>query len=583
MNRLYSILACTALIAISSCTVKEEMAVQATRLPSFYGTVENLEGDFGTKAFIDSDDNLSYWNDGDLVSIFYANTRNKKYTYIGFDGTVSGRFDPVAEDDFGAGEEITSGLNYAIYPYDDYNACQRNGTLIIPFPKEQTYKHPDGIGVYPILIAKSETKNLPFKHAAGYLGFQLYGTDVNVASITLQSKGGEPLSGAPDVTYDDSGNPVVTFMGRKNDDPSCTVIYNPAIPLDASEDGAKTFWITLPPTILSQGITLIVKDTNGGVYTRESTLGEIKRNQTQRTNPIEVIPVIQTIPVESITVEPTNLTLIMTETESATLTATVLPEDATDPTVTWSSDNEEVATVDANGVVTAHKAGSAIITATAGEKTATCPVTVHNSISFRFYLTPVDAEINYGETVTYVAHLITTTNGEAVETDVTSEATWDSSDKNVATIAAGTATAVGGGETTISATFDPGGGALTTEVVLTVKDIVTYALKISPTTDDQPVVIIGKTQPFTLTLVTTTNDKAAESDITTSADWSISGDAAILTNNTATGVKEGKVTITGSFKPEGATEPLTASAELTVNKDPNHAGDQTPVEEEEEL
>ncbi|MBR4229077.1 MAG: Ig domain-containing protein [Bacteroidales bacterium] len=298
---------------------------------------------------------------------------------------------------------------------------------------------------------------------------------------------------------------------------------------------------------------------------------------------MEVIPEIQTIPVESITVEPPVLTLIMTETESATLTATVLPEDATDPTVTWSSDNEEVATVDANGVVTAHKAGSAIITATAGEKTATCPVTVHNSISFRFYLTPVDAEINYGETVTYVAHLITTTNGEAVETDVTSEATWASSDKNVATIAAGTATAVGGGQTTISATFDPGGGALTTEVVLTVKDIVTYALKISPTTDDQPVVIIGKTQPFTLTLVTTTNDKAAESDITTSADWSISGDAAILTNNTATGVKEGKVTITGSFKPEGATEPLTASAELTVNKDPNHAGDQTPVEEEEEL
>jgi hypothetical protein len=298
---------------------------------------------------------------------------------------------------------------------------------------------------------------------------------------------------------------------------------------------------------------------------------------------MEVIPEIQTIPVESITVEPPVLTLIMTETESATLTAKVLPADATDPAVTWSSDNEEVATVDANGVVTAHKAGSAIITATAGEKTATCPVTVHNSISFRFYLTPVDAEINYGETVTYVAHLITTTNGEAVETDVTSEATWASSDKNVATIAAGTATAVGGGQTTISATFDPGGGALTTEVVLTVKDVVTYALNISPTTDEQPVVIIGKTQPFTLTLVTTTNGKAAESDITTSADWSISGDAAILTNNTATGVKEGKVTITGSFKPEGATEPLTASAELTVNKDPNHAGDQTPVEEEEEL
>lgn len=583
MNRLYSILACTALIAISSCTVKEEMAVQATRLPSFYGTVENLEGDFGTKAFIDSDDNLSYWNDGDLVSIFYANTRNKKYTYIGFDGTVSGRFDPVAEDDFGAGEEITSGLNYAIYPYDDYNACQRNGTLIIPFPKEQTYKHPDGIGVYPILIAKSETKNLPFKHAAGYLGFQLYGTDVNVASITLQSKGGEPLSGAPDVTYDDSDNPVVTFMGRKNDDPSCTVIYNPAIPLDASEDGAKTFWITLPPTILSQGITLIVKDTNGGVYTRESTLGEIKRNQTQRTNPIEVIPVIQTIPVESITVEPPGLTLIMTEKESATLTAKVLPEDATNPTVTWESDNEVVATVDANGVVTAHKSGTANITASAGDKSTICPVTVKDKVSYDFSLTPDEKVINYGEELTYVAELITTTNGTAVTSYPA--ATLISDAEGVVKIDGLKVTGAKDGTTTITASFTPEGAAdaVTAEATLTVKSVVTYALAITP--NENVVVYVGKTRPFALTLTTTTNGTAVESDVTDAATWSSSNtDAATIAAGVATGKKDGSTTtITAKYTPDGSSEELSVSVELKVNKDPNHAGDPTPVEGEEQL
>lgn len=49
--------------------------------------------------------------------------------------------------------------------------------------------------------------------------------------------------------------------------------------------------------------------------------------------------------------------------------------------VTWSSDKEEIATVDANGMVTAVAMGTAIITAKAGDKTATCEVTVTPGLS----------------------------------------------------------------------------------------------------------------------------------------------------------------------------------------------------------
>ena len=80
-----------------------------------------------------------------------------------------------------------------------------------------------------------------------------------------------------------------------------------------------------------------------------------------------------TVPVEAITLDKDSLTL--TAGTSETLTASVSPEDATDKTVTWTSDNDAVATV-ADGVVTAVAAGTATITAKAGEKTATCVVTV---------------------------------------------------------------------------------------------------------------------------------------------------------------------------------------------------------------
>ena len=65
--------------------------------------------------------------------------------------------------------------------------------------------------------------------------------------------------------------------------------------------------------------------------------------------------------------------------KSQTLTATVTPKDATNKKVRWSSDNEAVATVSEDGVVTAVAGGTAVITATThdGLFTATCTVTVN--------------------------------------------------------------------------------------------------------------------------------------------------------------------------------------------------------------
>lgn len=61
---------------------------------------------------------------------------------------------------------------------------------------------------------------------------------------------------------------------------------------------------------------------------------------------------------------------ILTTGSGWTLRATVLPENAADKTIRWTSDNEAVATVDENGVVTARSAGTAVLTARCGNATA---------------------------------------------------------------------------------------------------------------------------------------------------------------------------------------------------------------------
>lgn len=80
------------------------------------------------------------------------------------------------------------------------------------------------------------------------------------------------------------------------------------------------------------------------------------------------------IPVTGISIEE-GATAEVEEGKTVTLTAKVKPDNATDKTVTWTSSNKAIATV-ADGVVTGVAAGQAVITAKAGDKEATCTVTV---------------------------------------------------------------------------------------------------------------------------------------------------------------------------------------------------------------
>ena len=87
----------------------------------------------------------------------------------------------------------------------------------------------------------------------------------------------------------------------------------------------------------------------------------------------ECVITVAPIGLESIALDKETLSLKVFE--SATLSAKLTPENATNPVLVWKSDNEEVATVD-NGVVTAHKTGEALVTVSFDGKSASCKVVV---------------------------------------------------------------------------------------------------------------------------------------------------------------------------------------------------------------
>ena len=168
----------------------------------------------------------------------------------------------------------------------------------------------------------------------------------------------------------------------------------------------------------------------------------------------ECVVTVNPVVVTGVTLDRTEVTV--EEGKVVKLVATVLPDSATDKTVSWSTSNPDVATVDHNGIVKGVAAGTATITVTTtdGGKTATCAVTVteHQVVHVdSVTLDKTKADVNVGKTVRIVP---TVAPDNADDKSVT----WKSSDEKIATVDKdGNVKGVAVGSATITATTVDGG------------------------------------------------------------------------------------------------------------------------------
>lgn len=153
---------------------------------------------------------------------------------------------------------------------------------------------------------------------------------------------------------------------------------------------------------------------------------------------------------------------------SELLTAAVLPENADDRTVTWSSSDPEVASVE-NGKVSALSLGEAVITATAGNLSAECTVTVKGPDVESVTLDMEELMIKKGQTAVLTA---TVTPADADFGSLL----WESSDESVATVDNGKVTAVEVGSAVIKVTA----GNKTARCTVYVSDAETESITVSP-------------------------------------------------------------------------------------------------------
>ena len=206
--------------------------------------------------------------------------------------------------------------------------------------------------------------------------------------------------------------------------------------VELTEGGTQTINVTVSPSnatdktvsFSSDNTSVATVDSNGkitavGPGTATITVTTKDGNKTAK---VTVTVAAAAVKVESVTLDKDKIEL--TAGESAALSASVLPVDASNKSVTWSSSDETVVTVDQKGVLAAVAEGTATITVTTadGGKTASCEVTVKELAVEGITIEPAAASLMEGTTLQLTA--------KVSPADASQEVEWASQNPDVATV-----------------------------------------------------------------------------------------------------------------------------------------------------
>ena len=238
----------------------------------------------------------------------------------------------------------------------------------------------------------------------------------------------------------------------------------------------------------------------------------------------------EVVPVTEITLNTTYLELLKDGTSQ--LTATISPANATYKGITWTSSDESVATVDANGKVKAVNLGKSSITATTadGAKAVSCEVSVYQ-LAQSITLDHTELEMYVGDDPVILTATV------LPDEHTLKNLIWSSDEPSVATVDSdGKVTAVSNGTATITVSAKDGSGVKASCAVTVRTHVASISLDLSEAS-----IYLGSTLSLNATI---TPSNAYDKSVI----WS-SADAAIATVNesgTVTGVSLGTTTVTAT-------------------------------------
>ena len=256
---------------------------EQTTLPTLMAGFEE-----DTRTYVEQNTYLR-WHADDRLTIFYGNTMNRQYRFNGKSGDNSGSFSHIPSGNIETGNSCDH--IYAVYPYDAAIGLDDiNKSMSLTLPAEQTYAEDSFGRGANVMVAATESvddKFLSFKNVGGYLKIKLYG-EGTVKSIELRGNNGEKIAGNVNITATYGGVPKIAMADDATE--SIMLDCGSGVMLSSDAENPTEFWVVVPPTEFSKGITISITNAYNAVF-EKSTSNKIvvERNIIQPMSAVEVM------------------------------------------------------------------------------------------------------------------------------------------------------------------------------------------------------------------------------------------------------------------------------------------------------
>ncbi len=262
---------------LASCSDPEIIAVKSLDA-EFYSQQRltlSLGSDEGTR--IELMGGKCVWSKGDYVSVYNFSNANQKWQFEGNTGERRGSFKLIEAP---KSSRQTSTI-VALYPYDtNYWINSTTCNVETKLPATQHYAEDSFGRGSSIMVARGDEPDMMLRNICGWLRLHLAGDGQRVERVSLRGNNNEQLAGriyiytedatlqlasTPDIGGDGDVGGSLIFDGD--------IIEEVVLECDGCElqDKPKAFYIALPPITFSEGFTVTVECSDGGVMTKQTS------------------------------------------------------------------------------------------------------------------------------------------------------------------------------------------------------------------------------------------------------------------------------------------------------------------------
>jgi len=377
-------------------------------------------------------------------------------------------------------------------------------------------------------------------------------SNTNVATVDSNGKVTPKANGTTTITATSAENSSIKASATVTVQTKVTGVTISPTSATINMGETKTFTATISPSTASNknvnwtssNTNVATVDSTGKVTPKANGTTTIKVTTADGSKTASASVTVRTN-ATGVTLNKTSTIIEVGKTE--TLSATVTPSTTSDKTITWSSANTSVATVDSNGKVTAVSNGETdIIARTTNGITARCRVNVVTSVDgIHLSKTSTELKPDQTETLTYVIYPSTASNQSV---------TWSSNNTSVATVSNGVITAKAPGTAIITVKTADG----SKQDQCTVK-VITPVTRVK-LNKNSTVLAVGQTDTFSATI---TPSGATYKGVS----WS-SSNASVATvsdEGVVTAVSAGQAEITVTTDEGGKTDVATVTVYVPVD------------------